>query len=207
MRNLLIINSSPNSESSTSRDLTAAFADAVRGTTPDVQISHRDVGQNPLPHVTQDMVNAYYTPEDQRTPEQEDAIAESEGVVDEVVDADAIVIGAPMHNFTITSSLKTWIDHLARVGRTFNYTENGPVGKLGGRKGYVLTSRGDSYQAGAPAASMDMQEPYLRTLFGFLGLTDLTFVHAEGMAGSSNGKDRAIDQIQTLVSQDFRAAA
>lgn len=207
MTNILIVNSSPNPDGSVSRALTEQFVESWRDVSDDTTIVHRDVGLNLIPHVTQDMVGAYYTPPDQRSQEQKDILELSDAIVDEVEAADIIVIGSPMHNFGISSSLKVWVDHLARVGRTFNYTENGPEGTLSGRKVFVMTARGGTYQEGSPAAAMDMQEPYLRTVFGFLGLDDVTFVHAEGIAGGTAGKDTAEMEIRSIVETQTAIAA
>jgi len=191
MTRVLVINSSPNRENSVSRDLTRQFVENWHRNDPTVEAVHRDVGMVPLPHLDQETINAYYTPPDTLTAEQQSALALSNQIVSEVEAAKVIVIGSPMHNFGISSGLKTWVDHLARVGRTFRYTENGPEGLLGGRRVFVLTARGGSYGEGSPAAAMDMQEPYLRTALGFVGLTELTFIHAEGIAGGMAGKESA----------------
>lgn len=207
MTNILVVNSSPNPDNSVSRDMTRQFVEDWRLREPDVSVIYRDVGLKPPPHLDQATIGAYYTPHDALTDEQAFALALSNQIVEEAENADVIVIGSPMHNFGITSGLKTWIDHLARVGRTFNYTENGPVGALGGRKVFILTARGGQYTGGAPAAAMDMQAPYLKTVLGFLGLADVTFVHAEGIAGGTEGKETALlDLSKAIESLHVRAA-
>jgi FMN-dependent NADH-azoreductase len=207
MTNILVVNSSPNPDNSTSRALSEQFIENFRDVVPQATVVHRDVGLSPIPHVDQNMVGAYYTPADQRSTEQNEILRLSDTIVDEAEAADIIVIGSPMHNFSITSGLKAWIDHLARVGRTFNYTDKGPVGALGGRKVFVMTARGGSYGEGSPAAAMDMQEPYLRTVLGFVGLDDVTFIHAEGMAGGTAGRDAAEAEIQRIVEDQTVLAA
>lgn len=207
MTNILVVNSSPNPETSISRDLTDQFMESWKQNNPDTTVTYRDVGLNPLPHLDQLTIGSYYTPVDDRSDEQKAAIALSDVIVDEAEAADVIVIGSPMHNFGITSGLKAWVDHLARVGRTFHYTENGPVGALGGRKVYVLTTRGGRYSGDAPASAMDMQEPYLRTVLGFVGLDDVTFIHAEGLAMGTDGKDAAIAGIADSIEQIHAEAA
>ena len=123
----------------------------------------------------------------------------------ELRDSDVIVIAAPMHNFGSPSTLKAWFDQVARVGETFRYTENGPVGLLKDKKVYVLTARGGNYSEGSPAAHLDMQEPYMRTVLGFIGMTDVTFIHSHGMAGSGEAKDATLkasgDAIATAVAE------
>ncbi|MBT4890128.1 MAG: FMN-dependent NADH-azoreductase [Rhodospirillales bacterium] len=207
MTRVLIVNSSPNPDSSVSRALTEHFAKTWQDAHPNAEIVSRDVGLAPLPHIDQDTIGAYYTPEDARSEEQKELLALSDSIVEEALSADVIVIGSPMHNFGITSGLKAWIDHVARVGLTFSYTENGPVGHLGGRKVYVLTTRGGAYSNGAPAATMDHQEPYLRTALGFVGLDDVNFIHAEGMAGGTGGQDRAVVLIEQAISENLAVAA
>ncbi len=207
MSNILVVNSSPNPDTSVSRALATQFVEGWLDDLPDTTITYRDVGLDVLPHVDQDMVAAYFTPPENRTQEQDQALELSDAMVAEVETADVIVIGSPMYNFGITSGLKAWFDHLARVGRTFDYTENGPVGALGGRRVFVVTARGGSYQVGSPAAAMDMQEPYLRTVLGFLGIEDVTFIHAEGMSGGTAGKDAAEAEIQKLLESVTAVAA
>jgi FMN-dependent NADH-azoreductase len=126
-------------------------------------------------------IGAYFTPAENRSAEQAEAVKLSDQLVAELMAADVIVLGAPMYNFSVSSALKAWIDHIARAGVTFKYTETGPVGFLGGRKVIVFTSRGGIYSVG-PAKSMNFHETYLRGVLGFVGLTDVTFVHTEGLS-------------------------
>ncbi|HEY3642841.1 MAG TPA: NAD(P)H-dependent oxidoreductase, partial [Xanthobacteraceae bacterium] len=121
------------------------------------------------------------TQADQRTRDQQDAAALADALIAEIEAADTIVLAAPMYNFSIPSTLKAWIDHIARAGRTFRYTAAGPEGLLKGKKVFVVTGRGGFYSGDSPARSLDFQEPYLRALLGFLGLTDVTFIHVEGL--------------------------
>ncbi len=202
MTSMLLINASPNPESSVTRDMTAHFSKLWLQANPGSEISSRDVGLNPPPHLDQGTIGAYYTPHDARTDDQKDQLELSDTIVEEVMDADVIVIGSPMHNFGISSGLKTWIDHLARVGVTFSYTENGPQGHLSGRKVYVLTARGGNYSKDSPATNMNIQEPYLRTLLGFLGLDDVQFINAEGVAGGMDGRDKALSDIATVITRE-----
>jgi len=125
-------------------------------------------------------MGAAFTPEAQRSPAQSHDLETADTLIAELMAADVIVIGAPMYNFTVSSSLKAWIDHVARAGVTFRYTENGPVGLATGKKVFVFTARGGVYTKG-PASAMDFQETYLRAFLGFIGLTDVTFIHSEGL--------------------------
>ena len=192
MKNLLIVNASPNPDQSVTRGLTARFFEAWTQNVADGIVTFRDIGLNPPPHLDQDTIGAFYTPAEQRSTEQKLAVSLSDTLMNEVRAADVIVIGAPMHNFGSPSSLKAWFDHVSRVGETFRYTENGPVGLLSGKKIYILTARGGNYAEGSPAAAMDMQEPYLRTIFGFLGLNDITFIHSQGLVGGGEVRSAAI---------------
>ncbi len=201
MTNILTLNSSPKAEGSVSRDLVDRFVDAWRAESP-VNVVARDVGTTPPPHLDVATIGAFYTPEDARSDDQQAQIALSDALVGELEAAEIIVIGAPMHNFGLPSGLKAWIDHVARVGRTFKYTENGPLGLLTGKQVYVLTARGGNYSE----SSMDHQAPYLRTVLGFLGLDDVTFIHAEGVAGGDDGIKAAEAEIDSAVATRRLAA-
>ncbi|RED54220.1 FMN-dependent NADH-azoreductase [Aestuariispira insulae] len=199
MRNLLIVNSSPNPEQSVTRGLTAEFVEAWTSKIDDPKVVHRDIGQNPPPHLDQATIGSFYTMPEQRSAEQKLAIALSETLIAELREADVIVIGAPMHNFGSPSSLKTWFDHVARVGETFRYTENGPEGLLKNKKVFVITARGGNYAEGAPAAPMDIQAPYIRTVLGFIGLTDVTFIHSQGLNMGDEVREQAIQSASTAI--------
>jgi FMN-dependent NADH-azoreductase len=129
----------------------------------------------------------------QRSLEMQATLEESQRVLDEFLDADVIVVGAPMYNFGIPSQLKAWIDRIAVRGKTFAYTEQGPKGLAGGKIVIIASARGGFYGAGSPAAGMDHQESYLRTVFGFLGVTDVRFVRAEGLNVSPENKQKALE--------------
>lgn len=206
MTQLLTITSSPKSEGSVSNDLVARFVDTWRAQDPDADITRCDVGLAPPPHLDEATIGAFYTAVDQRNSGQQAALALSDELVGELEAADVIVIAAPMHNFGLPSGLKAWIDHVARVGRTFRYTENGPEGLLTGRKVYVLTARGGDYSADGPIHAMDHQTPYLRTVLGFMGLTDVTFIHAQGVAKGDDDVTRARAEIDDTITAARLAA-
>ncbi|WP_369599952.1 FMN-dependent NADH-azoreductase [Hahella sp. SMD15-11] len=201
MKNVLFIHSSPMLEQSSSRELAAHFRSRLLEARPDAQVTERDLVRHPLPHIDQAMIASYYTAPEQRSAEQKEVIATSEALVDELLAADTVVISTPMHNFTIPSGLKAWIDHVARVGRTFKYTENGPVGLAQGKKVFVLAASGGDYREGSAAAAMNHLDPYLKTILGFLGMTDVTFIHAWGMASGSAGLDAAKAEIDALFTK------
>jgi FMN-dependent NADH-azoreductase len=181
MANVLYINSSVRNSGSLSRQLSAEFIAKWKAANPSDTIVERDLAANPVPHLTEQMMGAFFTPAEARNAEQAFTVKTSDTLVAEVQAADVIVIGAPMYNFSVSSTLKAWIDHIARAGVTFIYGENGPVGQLTGKKVYVFTATGGVYSEG-PAAAYDHLSTYLRAVFGFLGMTDVSFIQAEGVA-------------------------
>lgn len=207
MTHLLAISSSANLSPSVSRRLVAAFADDFAASVPDAVVTRRDLGGAPPPHIDEAVIGAVFAPADRRTPAQNAALALSDTLVDELIAADVIVIGAPMHNFTITSSLKAWIDHVARAGRTFSYTSSGPEGLLRGKRVYVLTARGGNYAAGSPMQAMDFQEPYLRAVLGFIGLDDVSFIQCQGLAMGEEARVAAIAGAEAEIAATVRALA
>lgn len=202
MANLLVIDSSPATEGSVSRRLSAAFVErfqtqqAEAGS--DSKITYRDVGTQPPAHLDAETIGAFYTPADQLTAEQRQKTLLSDTLIAELEAADVIVIGSPMHNFTITSGLKTYFDQVARVGRTFEYSETGPQGLLSNKRVYVLSSRGGQYSFGSPYADLNHESTYLKTVLGFIGLNEVTFIAAEGVSGGTEGVDVALGLISNL---------
>ena len=196
---ILLISSSPNLEGSASRALAQTLADSLAG---DAHIVVRDLGANPPPHLDQETIGAFYTPEAERTAEQNRKLALSDELIDELFAADAIVIAAPMHNFGITSSLKAWIDQVARVGRTFEPTGQGPKGLVTDRPVYVVTTRGGVYGPGTPFNHLDHLEPYLRRALNFIGLENISFIYAEGTTKGDDG----IKAAQAEIAQVAQAA-
>lgn len=177
--NILVVSSSANGDASVSNGLVGRFVDSVREHNPGAHVVLRDVGANPLPHLTSETVAAIKgQPE---TPAELEARALSDSLVAELQQADLIVIASPMYNFGISSTLKSWFDHVLRAGVTFRYTEAGPEGLLKGKRTVVIESRAGFYSEG-DGAVMDGQEPHIRAMLGFVGLDDVTFVRAEKLA-------------------------
>src|SRR3981189_551900 len=174
---LLQIDSSARTSSIT-RKLTTRFAEEWKKNNPDGRVIQRHLHTTNLPPIT-DEWNATHLDASQLTPEQKKYLSMSDELIQELEGADTVVIGAPMYNFTIPSSLKAWIDQVVRIGKTVGYGPNGPHGLLTKKKGVVVTSRGGDYEKGTPRQAFDFQEPYLRHILGFIGLTDVTFIHAE----------------------------
>lgn len=183
--NILNIRSSATGAASVSNQL----ADRFLAQFPDAQVTIRDVGAEPLPHLTAETVGAIRGAAETEAEKQTRAL--SDQLIAELQAADLIVIGSPMYNFGMSSTLKTWFDHVLRAGITFRYTEAGPEGLLTGKKAIVIQSRAGLYSEG-PAAGMDGQEPHLRTLLGFIGITDVTFVRAEKLAFGPDAAEAAI---------------
>lgn len=211
MHRLLFVISSLFGEASKSRLIGAEFVAAWVGAHPGTTVVQRVLspdGSSPgaMPHLTQATLVAVGTPAEARSADQQAAAAFADTLIAEVEAADVIVIAAPMYNFTISSMLKAWLDHIARAGRTFRYTANGPEGLLRNKTVFVTTARGGIYRAGSPAMALDFQEPYLRAILGFLGLTDVTFVHAEGLNIDPDTAARGLADARRVVAELLPAA-
>lgn len=208
MTNVLIVDSAATGEASVTRRLTGELEAILRGRGP-VRIVHRDVGTHPIPHLTAQTTPAIRGAEAE-TDAARDAIVLSDALIAELKAADLIVIGAPMYNFGMPSTLKAWFDHVARAGITFRYSEAGPEGLLKGKKTIVIESRAGLYSSG-PSAAMDSQEPHLRTLLGFMGLDDLTFVRVEKLAfgpeQAAASIAEAVKELRGLASEELPLAA
>jgi FMN-dependent NADH-azoreductase len=206
--NLLRIDSSAR-RTSVSRQLTGRFAEAWQHEHPQGKVIHRDLTTTTLPHITDEWVQAVHSNPATLTPEQKQVLHVSDTLVDELVQADTIVIGAPMYNFAISAPLKAWFDQVVRVGKTVLFAASGHEGILKGKKVFVVTSRGGAYRAGTPTERFDYQEPYLRHILAFIGLTDVTFIHAENQkpgAQADISKAAAIALIQQSAADRSTAA-
>ncbi|WP_407361876.1 FMN-dependent NADH-azoreductase [Pseudomonas luteola] len=181
MSQVLVIESSARKEGSISRQITAEFIEAWQHKHPEGKISVRDVAVDVIPHLDENLLAGWMSPAETHSEAQKAALARSNELTQELLAADVLVLAAPMYNFAIPSTLKAWLDHVLRAGVTFKYTEQGPQGLLEGKRAYILTARGGVY-TGSPANTFDHQEPYLRQVLGFIGITDVTFIHVEGVA-------------------------
>lgn len=192
MTKALFVTSSATGSASVSNRLAQGFADALGG-----EVLMRDVGHDPLPHLTAETVGAIRGTA--TTAAEQETLALSDTLVGELRDADLIVIASPMYNFGMASTLKAWFDHVLRAGVTFRYTDAGPEGLLKGKCVVVIETRAGLYSEGA-AAGMDGQEPHLRTLLGFMGIDDVTFVRAERLAFGPEARAQAIaDAVRELA--------
>jgi len=196
---LLHIDSSART-TSVSRQLSARFVDEWKAANPEGTVIERDLATTPLPHITDEWLGTYGDPA-KLTPEQRRYLSVSDELIQELVAADTVVIGAPMYNHMISWELKAWIDQVVRVGKTIFYDATGLHGLLGGKKVVVITARAGSYPAGSPRAAMDFQEPYLRHILKTLGFSDITFIHAENLkaADPQASISAAIQSIQKAV--------
>lgn len=192
---ILQINASARREGSQSSRLARRIVERLLERNPDTELTVRDLAAQPHPALDEAALQALFTPAEQRTPEQAARVALDDALIAEVQAADVLVIGAPMYNLTITSQLKNWFDAIARARVTFRYTENGPEGLLTGKTVYVALTRGGFYRD----TPLDTQMPYLKTVLGFLGMTDVRFIYAEGLGMGDEAIEKAfVDAEQQL---------
>ena len=208
MSTVLVITSSALGASSVSNQL---VQDAVAGLgSQDTNVITRDLGNSRIPHLNSDSAAALRGAAPANDA-QATAQALSNELIAELKAADTVIIGSPMYNFGIPSTLKAWFDHVLRAGITFRYTETGPVGLLQGKRAIVIESRGGFFSDGA-AKAMDSQEPHLRTLLGFIGISDVTFIRAEKLAFGADARAQSIDAARAqlgkvIVEREYLRAA
>ena len=195
MKTLLQIKTSLFSDHGQSSQLSDRFVAQWRAANHRGQVITRDLAKDPVPHLTAERFQAFLAKPEERTLAQAADAAYSDALIDELKRADVIVIGLPMYNFGVPSALKAYFDHVARGGQTFRYTEKGPVGLLTGKKAYVLATRGGVY-AGSP---LDTQTSYVRDFLRFLGIEDVEFVHAEGLAMGDAAKNAALAKAEGAI--------
>jgi FMN-dependent NADH-azoreductase len=204
---LLNIQSSPNFYSSGSRAVSKAFVEAFSTKRPDFEIVDVDLVKDPPKHVGPEHLRAFFMPPESHEPDDVAALETSDAYVEQLISADVIVLGTPMHNLGISSTMKSWIDNIIRVGKTFNYTENGPVGLIPGKKVVIVVGSGGIYTSG-PLRGMEHAGNYLRDILSTLGVTDIVILRAEGLAlgpgmleqGIANGEAAARSLAETLYS-------
>lgn len=201
---LLHLDSSLLGEASASRQLSRSVVERLRRDHPGLEVSYRDLDASPLPHLSGTDLAASRQPVDSLDEPVRSAVETNALVLQEFVDADIVVVGAPMYNLGIPSVLKAWIDRISIAGVTFRYTEKGPVGLAGGKRVVIASTRGGLYAQGSPFAANDFQEPYLRAVFAFLGVTDVQVVRAEGLNLSPEHREAAM---QAALGEPDRQAA
>jgi len=207
MSTLLQLNTSMFSAGGQSSRLTEQFVAGWRSRNPGAQLILRDLAREPVPHLDAERFQAFLAKTEERTPRQQALVRYSDELIEELKRADTIVIGLPMYNFGVPSTLKAYFDHIARAGATFRYSEKGPEGLLIGKKAYVFATRGGKY-AGTPD---DMETGFVRQFLGFVGIEDVEFVYAEGLAISEASKQAGLalaqDAIEQLVAPESLALA
>jgi FMN-dependent NADH-azoreductase len=213
MSNILLVTSSPRGEASHSTKIATELAEKLAGELPNGKIVKRDLVSNPLPHIEPAYASGIYTAAEARTPRQAEVVAVSDTVVDELFAADHIVLATGLINFSISSTLKAWIDHISRSGRTFKYGANGPEGLVTGKKVYIVLASGGVYSEG-PAAVMDFAIPYLKSVLAFNGMTDVEVIRVEGVGMGEDAvkaalakAGRQIEAIGATATPDLAEAA
>jgi FMN-dependent NADH-azoreductase len=181
MNNVLFVMSSPRGQQSYSQQVARGIVDDLKIAHPTSKIVVRNVAKYPLPHVGEAFVSGMARTPEQRTPAEAQALALSDGLIEELAAADVLVLAVPMYNFGLPSALKAWVDHVVRAGRTFRFGANGPEGLLRNKRAIVVVSRGGVYSDG-PLKQLDFQESYLKSVLGFIGITDVEMVRVEGVA-------------------------
>lgn len=195
--NLLHISSSLFSDSGKSTELSQNFIDLWQKTNPKSRVKVRDLAQHPVPHLDAATFQAAAVSSPARTTEQQAQAQLADELIEELHETDVLILSVPMYNFGIPSTLKAWIDHIARAGATFKYTENGPEGLLRGKTAYVMCARGGAYKD----TPKDTQTPYLKTLLGFLGIEDVHFIFAEKLSMGSPGADDVMGNAKSEIEQ------
>jgi FMN-dependent NADH-azoreductase len=209
MRTLLHIDASPRGDRSVSRQLAREFTGAWREANPDGRVIYRDLGHDPVPLVTETFIAAVYTPPEARSPELRAAVAVSDQLISELQTATDYVFGVPMYNFSVPAGFKAYIDQIVVPGRTYSYTPDGSgfrTGLLKEKIATVIMSRGWCYQNGSALATCNLQEPWIRMILGFVGVTDVDFVVAEGIAHLDRGKGER-DQYLKPIREQVRLKA
>lgn len=197
-KTLLEVDSSPLGERSISRHLTQEFVQNWKLANPDGRVLTRDLNATAIPPIDAKWIQANYTPESKRSQDQQNLLLLSEALIGELRQADEYVLGVPMHNFSVPSVLKLWIDQVVRANETFSYATGKPEGLLKD-KATILISSGGNYDAGTAMASWNFVEPYLRTVLAFIGVTDVTFITAGGAAAVASGKVDRNNFLQPLL--------
>lgn len=197
MKTLLQINSSLFSEKGESSVLATRFVEQWKQMNPDGKVIVRDLAREPIPHLTGERFQAFLTKAGERSAEQAAYASESDHLIEELRAADTVVIGLPMYNFGIPSTLKAWIDHVARAGKTFKYDESGPVGLLHDRPVHIFAARGGFYE-GTPR---DTQSAYITQFLNFIGIRDIEFVYAEGLNMGDDKRQQSLEKANRVIKQ------
>ncbi|MBF2066104.1 MAG: FMN-dependent NADH-azoreductase [Calothrix sp. C42_A2020_038] len=211
MTHLLHIDASPRGERSQSRRMTREFIEKWKQAHPNDTVTYRDIGRHPVPHVDENWIAAAFSSPEQHTPELQKAISISDQLVDEFLAADIYVIGVPMYNFSVPSTFKAYIDQIVRVGRTVAFEPNDSANVFKplvlGKKMFIVEARGDSgFQTGGRYEKMNYHDPYLVTVFGFIGITDITFIHVENEEYGGHKLADSVAKARTKIMQLIAAS-
>lgn len=206
MNTLLKVQASPFGQRGQSTHLADRFIEQWLAANPNGRTVTRDLAAAPIPHLTAERFQAFATPTVERTPEQQAFVDESDALISELQDADVIVLAMPMYNFSVPSTVRAYFDHIARAGVTFRYTANGPEGLIKGKRAYVFIARGAVYDS-----TTDTQTPYLKQFLGFIGITDVQFIHADGLAMGEAVREKSLASARHAIAKlnpfDSAAAA
>ena len=200
---ILHLDSSVLNDNSVTRQLTRTLVDSLQAQHGSTGVIYHDLASNEIPHLSGEILGAAFTPESDWSELQRSERARSEQLIGEFLGSEILVIGAPMYNFSIPSQLKAWIDRVAVAGRTFKYTETGPVGLAGGKTVYVVSARGGVY-SNEQGQAMDFQEDYLKTVLGFLGISDVRFIRAEAVSMGDDARSNALQAAKEAIAQATR---
>ena len=200
MTHILHLDASPRGDRSVSRTLAKEFISNWQAAHPNDTLTYRDIGHHPVPFVTEAWIAGAFTPPDQHSPESAEAMRISNELVDEFLAADRYVFSIPMYNFSIPANFKAYLDQIVRVGRTFSVEADGSYkGLVQGKKMLIVTARGGSYPKDTPYSAYDLQEPYLRLIFGFMGITDIEVIHVDNLMGGEETRTQAIAHAQAAL--------
>lgn len=200
MKRILQINASLQSDQGQSSQLASAFVATLSEQNPQAKVMKRDLALEPVPHLDAARFGAFLAKPEERTPAQRAVVIESDALIAELRAADTLVIGLPLYNFGVPSQLKSWFDHIARAGETFRYTDKGPVGLLTGKKAYVFAARGGLH-AGTPR---DSQTGFVQTFLNFIGIRDVQFVYAEGLAMGEGSRNESLAAAHAAIATHAR---
>jgi FMN-dependent NADH-azoreductase len=206
LENILLILGSPRGRASFSSQIGRRIVDDLKARYPAAKVVVRNLGKEALPHVSDSFVSGRMLSAEQRSPAEAKAMEQSDILVGELMAADVLVLATPMHNFGVSAAVKTWIDQIVRPGVTFSYSEGRPVGLVTGKKAVLALASGGAYSAG-PMKGLDFQEPYLRAVLGFIGITDIETVRVEGVGLGEATVRHAVASAQARADDIVRAIA
>lgn len=206
MAHILHVDSSPRGDRSLSRQLTKAFITSWKGCFPEDSVTYRDLGHDPVPFIDEAWIAASFMPPEQITDEMKSILEISNSLIDELLTADVWVFGIPMYNYSVPANFKAYIDQIVRVGRTFIVSDRGDYqGLVRNKQVFVITARGGTFAPGTPDAEFDFQNPFLRTVFNLIGVTDITFIDAENLSLGAEVRQRSLANARQEIQHQIAA--